>query len=204
MSRRLKITLPESICAQLDDMAASAGEPVARVAAQIVRNRVAFGWAVEGPPAPAPNVRPKTLRSRPSWLKPSENDRTWRDSMWTAIVALYKRYPSVLEDLGDQWWENESRVETLCALVTWRHRIDEAGRDPQEELVFQTYLVKCGEMFHQDIPGGWRPWKPDGSPERWRVGDAPSFAPPGSSGDGTYETTSTRMPRSQQVHLGHA
>jgi hypothetical protein len=36
MSRRLKITLPDGLAAQLDEMAANTGDPVARLAGQMV------------------------------------------------------------------------------------------------------------------------------------------------------------------------
>ena len=41
MSRRLKITLPDGLAAQLDELAAHTGEPVARLAGQMVREGIA-------------------------------------------------------------------------------------------------------------------------------------------------------------------
>ena len=41
MSRRLKITLPDALATQLDELAANAGEPVARLAGQMVRQGIA-------------------------------------------------------------------------------------------------------------------------------------------------------------------
>jgi CopG-like RHH_1 or ribbon-helix-helix domain, RHH_5 len=41
MSRRLKITLPDGLAAQLDELAANTGEPVARLAGQMVRQGIA-------------------------------------------------------------------------------------------------------------------------------------------------------------------
>ena len=41
MSSRIKITLPDDAAARLDEMAAAAGEPLARVAGQMVRGGLA-------------------------------------------------------------------------------------------------------------------------------------------------------------------
>ena len=41
MSSRIKITLPDDTAARLDEMAAASGEPVARVAGQMVRDGLA-------------------------------------------------------------------------------------------------------------------------------------------------------------------
>ena len=40
MSSRIKITLPEQVAEQLDELAAAEGEPVARVTARLVRERL--------------------------------------------------------------------------------------------------------------------------------------------------------------------
>jgi hypothetical protein len=164
MSRRLKITLPDPICEQLSDMAASSGEPVARLAAQIVRNKVCA--IPENDPAPLPRRCIASSR-RPRWLEPQSDDGSWRASMWEEIEALYRRYPKVLGDLVERWWENESCVETLCALATWRRSIDEMGHDPQEELNFQGCLAKCSEVLQRDATPGARAWTPGRRPDEW-------------------------------------
>ncbi len=41
MSRRLKITLPEALAVQLNELAANTGEPAARLAGQMVRQGIA-------------------------------------------------------------------------------------------------------------------------------------------------------------------
>ena len=74
---------------------------------------------------------------RPPWLEPYGGDAEWRSWMWGGIVALHGRYPTALAELKDGWWKSEAHVETLCALVVWRQWIDDAGRDPREELAFQ-------------------------------------------------------------------
>jgi hypothetical protein len=168
MSKRLKITLPDPICEQLSDMAESSGEPISRVAAQMVRNRVS---AERDDPAPSP-LRRITSRRRPNWLEPSSDYGSWRASMWAAIEALYERYPKALGDLVDHWWENESCVETLCALATWRRSIDEAGHNPQEELEFQARLAECGEAFQRAATPGTRTWTPGRRPANWEGGKA--------------------------------
>lgn len=60
MSRRLKITLPDALATQLDELAANAGESVARLAGQMVRRGISEANAGEHVPAvhaqPAPVV----------------------------------------------------------------------------------------------------------------------------------------------------
>ena len=51
-----------------------------------------------------------------------------------AIVGLYARYREALSSLKEGWWRNASHLETLSALAVWRQWIDDAGRDPREEL----------------------------------------------------------------------
>ena len=46
MSSRIKITLPDDIAARLDELAAASGQPIARVAGQMVRD----GLAGSSPP----------------------------------------------------------------------------------------------------------------------------------------------------------
>jgi len=170
MSRRLKITLPESITAQLEDLAASTGEPVSRVAAQMVRERLADVTA--GGHARAARVTPAAVdregpEQRPSWLEPYGGDPDWRSSMWGGIVALHGRYPTALAGLKDGWWESGAHMETLCALVVWRQWLDDAGRDPREELAFQIQLADYGQMLRQEGGGVTRAWSPGAPPAGW-------------------------------------
>ncbi len=164
MSTRLKITLPDPVCMQLSNMAASAGEPVSRVAAQIVRSRVIDGE--EDAPRLYRRRRIAAPR-RPDWLTPLSDDGRWRVSMWEEIEALYARYQHALAGLADGWWEDESCVEMLCALATWRRSIDEGGRDPQEELDFQTRLAECSAVFRRAAGAGARGWRPGVRPHAW-------------------------------------
>ncbi|MGH2903676.1 MAG: hypothetical protein ACRDK7_08855 [Solirubrobacteraceae bacterium] len=104
MSRRLKITLPEAIAAQLDELAANTGEPAARLAGQMVRDGIAEAAASgqvrarRARPAPAVLQAPEddTSDQRAPWLEPYGGDPQWRKWMWGAIVALHGRYPIVL------------------------------------------------------------------------------------------------------------
>ena len=66
MSRRLKITLPETVAAQLDEMAANTGEPVARLAGQMVREGIAEAAA-------SGHVRPQRTRPAPAVLDTPED-----------------------------------------------------------------------------------------------------------------------------------
>jgi len=163
MSRRLKITLPDPICEQLSDMAASSGEPVSRLAAQIVRSRV-----VEAAEGHTRCYRSRRLTAeRPDWLEPLADGRAWRASMWEEIEALYLRYQHALSGLVDGWWADESCVEMLCAMATWRRAIDESGHDPTEELDFQARLLECSTALRRAADPDARSWIPGVSPHAW-------------------------------------
>jgi hypothetical protein len=131
MSRRLKITLPEALAVQLNELAANTGEPATRLAGQMVRDGIAEAAAigqvhpVRARPAPVAHGAPDQEESgrRPPWLEPYGGDPEWRSWMWGGIVALYGRYPAALAGLKDGWWQSEPHVETLCALVSARPRI---------------------------------------------------------------------------------
>jgi hypothetical protein len=78
MSRRLKITLPDVLAVQLDELAANTGEPAARLAGQMVRHGIAEA-AASGKVHP-PRAREITVAlgapeegasdRRPPWLEP--------------------------------------------------------------------------------------------------------------------------------------
>lgn len=118
-------------------------------------------------PAPVALEAPEEDR-RPPWLEPYGGDPEWRSWMWGGIVALYGRYPAALDGLKDGWWKSETHVETLCALVVWRQWIDDAGRDPREELAFQVQLSDYGLALRQEGGGVTRAWKPGAAPDGWR------------------------------------
>jgi hypothetical protein len=170
MSRRLKITLPDPVCAQLEGIAADTGEPVSRLAAQLVLRGVAYC------PGDSQQTKPPSSglqdRRRPRWLAPRGEDGGWRFEMWNAITALYNRYTLELSDLNDHWWESEALVETLCALVTWRRRIDESARDPQEELAFQASLADCARILRAEAASATRAWSPGPPPASWQADTA--------------------------------
>lgn len=121
-------------------------------------------------PAPVALGGPEEEESdrRPPWLEPYGGDPEWRSWMWGGIVALYRRYPAALEGLKDGWWKSETHVETLCALVVWRQWIDDAGRNPREELAFQVQLSDYGLALRQEGGGVTRAWKPGPAPDEWR------------------------------------
>jgi hypothetical protein len=175
-SRRLKITLPESVAAQLDELAANTGEPVARLAGHMVRQGIAEAAAsghVRIPRArPAPTIHEEVSEVedfdlRAPWLEPYGDSREWRALMWGAVVALHCRYPSALASLKEGWWESEAHVETLCALAVWRQSIDDVARDPREELAFQHQLADYGHELRQEGGGVTRAWKPGAPPDAW-------------------------------------
>jgi hypothetical protein len=116
-----------------------AGEPVARIAAQMVSQLAGRNLDADRPAASTPAaIEDDDLdvdRHAP-WIEPVMGDPVWRRRMWGAIVALHGRYPQALAHLKDGWWEDSTHVETLCALVVWRDWIDVAADDPRFELAF--------------------------------------------------------------------
>jgi predicted transcriptional regulator len=175
MSRRLKITLPDGLAAQLDELATNAGEPVARLAGQMVRQGIAEAATGEHVPPPYAHPAPVVLDThnedesdhRAPWLEPYGGDREWRSWMWGGIVALHGRYPTALASLKYGWWESEAHVETLCAIVVWRQLIDDACRDPREELAFQVNLSDYGETLRREGGSVTDAWKPGAPPDGW-------------------------------------
>jgi hypothetical protein len=95
MSSRIKITLPDEVAARLDEMAAVSGEPVARVAGQMVRDVLAKLTAAAHGHGSTPADELST--TRPAWLEPYGGDREWRQFTWGGIIALHGRYPGELK-----------------------------------------------------------------------------------------------------------
>lgn len=169
MSHRLQVVLPDPVAAQLQELAAGAGEPPSTLAGQLVRMGVA-GAASDGKvrslkPAPVLLRHKGTERAR--WLEPYGGDLGWRQEMWGAIVALHGRYPRFLEALKEGWWTDEAHTEMLCALAVWRAEIDDAGEDPREEFVFQAQLTAYAQALRQLGGGVTKAWKPGAPPAGW-------------------------------------
>jgi hypothetical protein len=171
--RRLSIRLPDPAYATLAERALASGEPLASTASGLLR---AVLEDPEAKPAtrlrserPAPRTRPPSTTSGPPWL-PSEQDPNWAEHTWSAILALYQRYPRALAKLEHDWYEHPERSETLAALVTWRASIDAAAEDPREELAFQNALQQLSRTVDQ-TPGLGRPFKTDTAmPVSWGAG----------------------------------
>jgi hypothetical protein len=169
VSRRLKITLSDSIAEKVEDLAAKTDEPMSRVAAQAIRERLAVDTGTESAQAHrVSSARPhRQGDNRPPWLEPYGGDREWRAWIWGGIVALHGRYPKALAALNDGWWTSDAHVETLSALVIWRQWIDDAAQDPREELAFQAQLVDYSHALRQEGGGVTRAWKPGVPPDEW-------------------------------------
>lgn len=174
MSRRLKITLPDALANQLDDLARNTGEPAARLAGLMVRDGLVNTTPHEhdkrtpAEPAGTSYVPADEFDQRASWLEPYGGDREWSMLMWGAICALHGRYPQALEALKKGWWKSSTHVETLCALVTWRQELDDAGRDPRDEIAFQYTLIDYSQTLRKEGGGVTQAWRPGPAPEEWR------------------------------------
>jgi hypothetical protein len=174
VSKRLQIVLPDPAAAELGGLAASSDQPAATIASLMVRNELAL----------ASNARTRSARSaqppvsrgrveRARWLEPYGGSASWRAEMWGAIVALHGRYPRALGALKDQWWTDDSHVETLCALVAWRGEIDAGGSDPREELAFQSALADYARTLKTEGGGVADAWEPGAPPRGWAAGRPP-------------------------------
>jgi hypothetical protein len=169
MSRKFSIVLPDPVDQQLRELAAATDQPFATLASQMVQREVTTA-------AKAGQVRP--LRQAPAliihkgnqrapWLEPYGGDTTWRNTMWTAIVALHGRYPRHLQYLKDQWWTDDATTDALCALATWRQEIDDTSQDPRDELTFLHQLADFSNTLRQQGSGITEAWKPSAPPDDW-------------------------------------
>ena len=168
MSRRLQIVLPDLVATQLAELAATAGEPLATLAAHMVRDGVARAPSdgkVKAPPAPSRTAAVEDRR--PLWLEPYGGDADWRAETWGAIVVLHGRYPRQLEHLREGWWKDEATTETLAALAVWRSEIDSSGRDPREELAFHHQLSDYTQTLYKQGGGVTEAWQPGPPPPAW-------------------------------------
>jgi hypothetical protein len=151
-----------------------AGEPPAKVASHMIRQAITDAERDE-------HTRGRKAREhalsehadlaeqdgRPPWLEPYGGSREWHSLMWGAIVGLHARYPDALSSLKEDWWHNDSHLETLSALAIWRQWIDDAGRDPREELAFQAQLADYGCMLRQEGGSVLDKWQPGAPPIEW-------------------------------------
>jgi hypothetical protein len=168
MSERLQIVLPDPVAAQLRELAAGAGEPLATLAGQMVRTGVALAARHGRVRALRPTaLSVGKLDGRARWLEPYGGDSMWREEMWGAIVALHGRYPRHLQNLKDEWWRDDAHTETLCALAVWRAEIDDVGEDAREELAFQAQLADHAQTLRQQGGGVAKTWRPGAPPREW-------------------------------------
>jgi hypothetical protein len=67
----------------------------------------------------------------------------------------------------DKWWTDDSTLETLAALATWRQELDETHQDPRNELAFQTQLNDYAQQLRHQGGGVTKAWKPGALPPEW-------------------------------------
>lgn len=164
--KRLTIRLPDPAHETLEQRATEAGEPLASMAAGLLRTAIDDDVnPARRLPSERPTTRRPTATSGPPWL-PAEGDKEWGPNMWAAIVALHKRYPGALAKLEHDWHERRERAETLAALAIWRANIDAAAEDPREELAFHNAIQQLARILDQ-TPGVVRPFKPDPKRQGW-------------------------------------
>jgi hypothetical protein len=167
MSHRIQIVIPDHLATKLGELAETAGEPVATLAARIVRDGVHHVAGAEKITAPALPTAAATPDRRAPWLEPYGGGEQWRRATWGAIVALHGRYPRQLEHLKEGWWNDEATIEMLGALAAWRSEIDSSGRDPREELAFHHQLADYAHVLRQRGGGVSDTWLPGAPPPEW-------------------------------------
>jgi hypothetical protein len=168
VSRRFQIVLPDPVAADLEDVAARAGEPPSTLAAAMVRAALSDAASVSG--RVSAFRRPTSRSDRrvsPHWLEPYAGDAEWRRQMWGAIAALHARYPRLLEAMKDGWWEDEADTEMLCALAVWRGELDDGAETVREELAFQRELSEYARALNQRSGGVSSAWEPGAPPAAW-------------------------------------
>jgi hypothetical protein len=91
MSRRIKMTLPDPLVAQLEELAEERGEPIARIAAQFVCTEIEKRIGEQTGQTIMPFAGPVTdpdLDRRAPWIEPFYDQQEWRTQIWGSIVAL--------------------------------------------------------------------------------------------------------------------
>jgi hypothetical protein len=169
--KRLMIRLPDPAHAALQARAQQAGEPLASIAAGLLRTALEDTEAATSRRArlrTRPTGPPRAIGAGAPWLAPgTEDDRQWHQDMWGLILALHERYPRALAKLEHDWYEQPEQAETLAALATWRANIDSSAEDPREELAFHNALQQLARVLDQ-TPGLGRPFKAGTSmPDSW-------------------------------------
>jgi hypothetical protein len=168
MSQRLKITLSDTVMAELRGAAARDGVPVARIAAERLSQTTLPDRSNDSDSSLPALIDDDLIDDRHApWIEPVMGDRGWRQRMWGSIAALYGRYPRQLAYLREGWWKDSSHVEALCALVVWRDWIDVAAEDPRHELAFQAQLIDFSHQLRQEGGSVTTTWKPGAAPPEW-------------------------------------
>ncbi len=178
MSRRIKITLPDPLVAQLEALAEERGEPTSRVAAQLCslrsRSEQASNLERRSCPQSVPQRTPTRIVTRRGSNRYSTRGVAQLD------VGLDRRVVRPLSaDAGAPergLVGGQSHLETLCALVVWRDWIDQAADDPRHELAFQTQLGDYGHLLRQEGGGVTQLWKPGPAPTAWIPNQNPIIA----------------------------
>jgi hypothetical protein len=171
MSRRIQIVLPDPLATQLDTLAAALQQRTATLAGQMVHDAIHhLTTPSRTPPPRQPAPPPANDGGRPAWLEPETDDPIWRQQMWSAILALYNRYPRQLQDLKTGWWNDHHHTEILAALATWRTQLDQTGHDPREEITFHNQLTHYTNTLHKQGGGITKTWKPNEESSEWPSG----------------------------------
>ena len=164
ISSRIKITLPDDAAVRLGEMAAAAGEPVARVAGQMVRDGLAGITAAARANGTAPLDELPVARA--PWLEPYGGDREWRQLTWGAIIALYGRSRPVggaQSRLVGRRRDGRAALRLLpLAADARRRRHRPASR---AGLPVQSHRVR--RQLKEAGGGVTREWKPGPAPDEW-------------------------------------
>jgi hypothetical protein len=101
VSRRIKVTLPAAVAQQLERLAMRAGEPPAKVAAQMIRQAVTDNERDKSDRhrqarehAPREHAVPAEQDERAPWLEPYGGSREWRGLTWGPSSACTPATPT--------------------------------------------------------------------------------------------------------------
>lgn len=168
MSYRMKITLPDPIVVQFEDLAAQRGEPISRIALQMVSSEIAKRTGVSHEQTltlggSALNLGPDR---RAAWIEPFL-DLRWRVEMWGSIVALHARYPRALSTCRMAGGETAPTWRRCARWLCGATGLTRAADDPRHELAFHAQLTGFSRELRQEGGSITSTWQPGASPEDW-------------------------------------
>lgn len=137
-----------------------------------LRVRAPIADPTEDPPPGTPRRRPAigapSRRAARQHQSPPLKMRTPSRRRGLSPTAGTANGAPTLDGLKDGGGKKQTHVEMLCALVVWRQHLDDAGRDPRDEIAFQHTLIDYGQILRQEGGSITQAWTPGAAPREWR------------------------------------